>query len=352
MPTFVSVITVSAWLGCVAAASAGDLAEPIVPQAEPVIPQAQPVIIDRIAAIVNQEVITLSEVQETVLQQAAVARDRSSLPEAGAPADPAVAAGALTPQALHQQLRLLIDSRLQLQAAEQRGMTVTDLELHQALDDIKSRNRFASDDELSAALAAEGLTLEQYRQQLRREILIAKLVNRDVRMQVVVSDEELQRYYAEHPDEFSLPQRVKLRQLFLSAPAAADPQMHASQRTKAEELLEQLRSGADFAQLARRYSDGPEAKEGGELGWFAQGSLMPALDGTAFTLPEGQLSDLLESPMGWHILQVEQREGRQSRPFEQIKESLRDRLQEQKMRQRYEEWFLELRQNAYVDIRL
>jgi peptidyl-prolyl cis-trans isomerase SurA len=328
-----SVIVAAAWLAWATHSTA-----------KPAAAQAQPVVIDRVAAVINQEVITLSEVQEAVLQQASAGR-------ATTPGDPAFAAGVLTPQALHEQLRLLIQTRLQLQAAEQRGIAVSDPELGQALDEIKSRNRFASDAALAAALAAEGLTLEQYRQQLRKEILVAKLINREVRAQVVVSPDEVRRYYDEHAEEFFQPQRVRLRQILFAAPAG-NPQARAAKQTRALEVLEQLRSGADFAQLARRYSDGPEAADGGELGWFAQGSLTPELDRAAFSLGDGEISEPVESPAGWHLVTVEQREGRQRRPFEQVKEPLHGRLLEERLRERYEEWFLELRRSAYVDIRL
>ena len=331
--------------------------QPVVPQAQPVIPPAkpvtqmtQPVIIDRIAAVVNQEVITLSDVEEAVLQQAVtVAASRGGpKPQAG---DPVFAAAALTPEALSQQLHRLVDRRLQEQEAEQRGITVTDAELHQALEDIKTRNRFASDEALAAALAAEGLTVEQYRRQLRSELLAAKLVNREVRSTVVVAPEEVRRYYDEHPGEFTLPERVKLRQIFFATPAA-NAEARANKRAKAQTVLDELKRGADFDQLARRYSDGPEAKEGGELGWFTPGTLMPQLDRVAFTLQDGQISDLIETPQGWHILKAEAREGHHRQSFEQASTTVHDRLLEQHTQQRYEEWFLELRQNAYVDIRL
>ncbi|MEW6324836.1 MAG: peptidyl-prolyl cis-trans isomerase [Nitrospirota bacterium] len=302
---------------------------------------AEPVIIDRIAAVVNQDIITLSDVQEALLQPGAAPGQL--------PADPAAAERRLTPEALQQQLRLLIEERLHAQAAEQRGLTVTELELGQALDDIKSRNQFTSDEQLAAALAAERLTLDQYRERLRREILVAKLVNREVRAHLVVSPEELRRYYDQHADEFSLPTRVKLRQIVFLAPE--DSPARVQKRTKALGVLEQLRNGADFERLARLHSDGPEAKDGGALGWFAQGALIPALDQAAFALPEGRVSELIETPAGYHLLVVEEREGRQKRPFEQVEQALRDRLLEEKMRRRYEEWTLELRRNAFVDIR-
>jgi peptidyl-prolyl cis-trans isomerase SurA len=324
--------------------------QPAIPPVEPVIQKTQPVIIDRIAAVVNQDVITLSEVQEAVLQQAvAVAVSRGGpLPQ---PGDPNVAAAALTPQALSQQMRRLIERRLQQQAAEQHGITVTEAELRQALEDIKTRNRFASDEALAKALTAEGMTMEAYRQQLRTELLVAKLVNREVRSTVVVSMEEAQHYYDQHADDFSLPERVRLRQIFLAAPAD-NAEEHAGKRAKAQAILEQLRSGAEFDQLARRFSNGPEAKEGGLLGWFTPGSLMPQLDRAAFGLQNGQISDLIESPLGWHILKMEEREGHRRQPFESIKEAVHSRLMEQRTQERYEEWFLELRRNAYVDIRL
>jgi len=325
-------------------------ATPVPPPAKPVIQQTQPVIIDRIAAVVNQEVITLSEVQEAILQQAsALAASRGEpKPRVG---DPAFAAATLTPRALTQQLRRLVERRLQQQAAEQRGMTVSEPELQQALDDIKKRNRFASDDALAKALEAEGMTLEQYRRQLRSELLIAKLVSREVRSAIVIAPEEMQQYYHDHPNEFSQPERVKLRQIFFAAPAA-NTEEHANKRAKAQSVLEQIRDGAEFDQMARRYSDGPEAKEGGLLGWFSPGSLMPQLDRVAFTLQNGQVSDLIESPLGWHLLKLEDREGHRQQPFEQVKEAVHARLQEQRTQERYQEWFSELRRNAYVDIRL
>jgi peptidyl-prolyl cis-trans isomerase SurA len=333
------------------------MTEPVVPPAKPVhsmtqpaIPQAKPVIIDRIAAVVNRDVITLSDVQEAVLQQAvAVAAARGgSRPQAG---DPVFASAALTPQALSQQLHRLVDRRLQEQDAEQLGIAVTDAELHQALEDIKTRNRFTSDEVLATALATEGLTMEQYRRQLRSELLVAKLVNREVRSTVVISPEEVRVYYDQHPEEFALPERIRLRQIFFASPAA-NPEDHATTRTKAQAVLDELKNGADFDQMARRYSNGPEAKEGGELGWFTSGSLMPQLDRAAFTLNDGQISGLIDTPQGWHILKMEAREGHHQETFEQAREQVHALLMEQHTQQRYEEWFLELRRNAYVDIRL
>jgi peptidyl-prolyl cis-trans isomerase SurA len=325
-------------------------AKPINPMTQPVVPQAKPVLIDRIAAVVNRDIITLSDVQEAVLQQAvAVAAARGgSRPQAG---DPVFASAALTSQALSQQLHRLIDRRLQEQDAEQLGITVTDAELHQALEDIKTRNRFTSDEALATALATEGLTLEQYRRQLRSELLVAKLVNREVRSTVVVSPEEVRVYYDQHPEEFALPERIRLRRIFFAAPAANEEE-HANARANAQAVLDELNNGADFDQMARRYSNGPEAKEGGELGWFTPGSLMPQLDRIAFMLKDGQISGLIDTPQGWHILKMEAREGHHQETFEQAQEKVHARLMEQRTQERYEEWFLELRRNAYVDIRL
>jgi peptidyl-prolyl cis-trans isomerase SurA len=323
---------------------------PAIPPPQPAMSALQPVTIDRIAAVVNQEVITLSEVQDAVLQQAvsmAVSRGGSK-PRAG---DPAFAAAALTPQALSQQLHRLIDRKLQEEEAAQRGITVADADLERALEDIKTRNRFTSDAALASALAAEGMTMEQYKQQLRSELLVAKLVNREVRSTVVVAPEEVKRYYEQHTEEFTLPERVKLRQIFIAAPAGNE-EAHASKRAKAQGVLDELKRGADFDQMARRYSDGPEAGEGGELGWFTPGSLMAPLDRAAFALQDGQISDLIETPQGWHILKAEAHEGHRQQSFDQVKDQVHERLLDQRTQQRYEEWFWDLRRDAYVDIRL
>jgi len=323
---------------------------PAIPPPQPAISRLQPVTIDRIAAVVNQEVITLSEVQEAVLQQAvAMAASRgASKPKAG---DPEFAAASLTPQALSQQLHRLIDRKLQEEEAAQQGITVADADLKRAIEDIKTRNRFTSDAALASALAAEGMTMEQYMQQLRSELLVAKLVNREVRSAVVVAPEEVKRYYDQHPEEFNLPERVKLRQIFVAAPAG-NAEARASKQAKAQSILDELKRGADFNQMARRDSDGAEAGEGGELGWFTPGALMAPLDRAAFALKDGQISDLIETPQGWHILKVEAHEGHRLQPFDQVKDQVHERLLNQRTQQRYEEWFWDLRRNAYVDIRL
>lgn len=308
---------------------------------------AEPVVIDRIAAIVNREVITLSDIEEALLKKGA---PTVASPSSGR-IDPDAAAALLTPRALGRELHRLINRQLELQAAKQLGIAATDEELRQAIDDIKTRNHFTSDRELSTALAAEGLTLDQYREQLRTELTVAKLINREVRNSVVVSADDAHQYYVDHPDEFLRPGRVKLRQIFIAAPAA-DSSTRATQRAKAQAALAQLQSGGDFAQLARRYSDGADAKDGGDIGWFAKGALMPQLDQVAFALHRGESSGLIESPAGWHILKVDDQEALRQEPFDAVKAAILERLMESKVRRRYEEWFLELRHDAYVDIRL
>lgn len=308
--------------------------------------RAESLIIDRIAAVVNGDIITLSEVQEAVLQQA-----NGRLIGSGTAVSQETAAATLTRGALLPQLRQLINRRLELQEAKRLGVESSETELTQALDDIKRRNSFSSDAELERALAAEGLTLARYREQLREELVVAKLLNREVRGRAIVPPEEARDYYDTHRQEFVLPSRVRLRQIFLAAPID-QPVVHQQRRIQAQAAWEQLRGGADFGQQARLLSDGPEAADGGELGWFQPGTLMPELDRVAFSLSAGQTSEVIESSVGWHILKVEEQEGHREQPFDEVKESVSQRLLDGKARQLHETWFLELRERAYVDIRL
>jgi len=292
--------------------------------------QASAVTVDRIVAVVNNEVITLSELEE------AVAEAKIPPPQS---------------QIQHEILKKMIEKKLQLQYAKKKGISVNQEELQTALQDIKKRNNFPTDQALKDALAAEHLSLEQYQADLKEQLLLLKLVNREVRSGILIDEAELLDYYTRHLGSFSEPESFKVSQIFFSLPANANSSTVSDVKTKASHVLELLQNGGDFRELARQYSEGAEAASGGNLGYFKAGHLFPEMDQAISKLQVGQFSGLIQSPSGFHILSLDEKKPAQPKPFEAVKDEVREAVYQQRSDELYQQWIRDLWANAYVDIK-
>lgn len=190
----------------------------------------------------------------------------------------------------------------------------------------------------TALLAERGLSEEQWRQALEESLLTEKLVRQAAYAQVTVTDEDIALYYQEHQEEFNRPEQVRARQIVVA------------DETEGQRLLAELRKGADFAATAREFSLSPDAEEGGDLDFFARGEMPPEFDAAVFSLPEGQLSDLVKSEYGYHIFQVQERRKAVQLSLAMAHDLIRDLLREQNETQAYQEWLRSLRERAVITI--
>lgn len=298
------------------------------------------VTIERVVAVVNEEVITLTELQEE--RQAAAARLVATGEDRGL-ADPAAPERRI--------LEELVERRLLLQQVSREGIRVEAAEVSAGIEDLKSRNGLADDAALEAALRREGLTLPQFRRRLQDQMAIGKLLARRVRGSVILTDEELETYYRTHLPEFTSPPQVQLRHLLIAVPKGGDPEGEAAAASRTAEALAALMGGAPFAAVAARFSDGATAAQGGELGVLRHGELAPELERVAFALLPGQMSAPIRTAAGYNILLVEAQETPVV-SFPQARDKIRDRLFQQKAQKRYQDYLAELRQKAYVEIKL
>lgn len=296
-------------------------------------------LLDGIAAVVNDDMITISEVRETMgveteqLQQqfrGVVLRERLA--------------------GLYQRtLKQLIDVRLQLARARTLSLQVDDGDVTQHIQTLQKRNE-VSDEQLSQMLKSRGMTLESYRGQVREGLLIAKVVNVEVRSRLVVKDTELQEVYQTQRERYQVPGELTVSHiLFLvSADASSDGETQA--RKKAAMVLRKLREGGDFAALARQYSEGPSAARGGVLGTFRSGELLPGFEQAAAKLEAGEISDIIQTRAGLHIIRVEDKQEGRYQPFDDVREAIKTELLQSKTEHKYREWLETLRQGAYVKI--
>jgi peptidyl-prolyl cis-trans isomerase SurA len=297
--------------------------------------------IDRIVARVNDDVITLSELQEEGLPLFERLRANYTGKE-------------LEYQVQHAErefLDQLILRRLQLQYASQIGINASENEINAALKDVLNRNNLTQE-ALTDLLTREGLTLQDYKDRLREQIILARLMNQAVRSRVSVDASEVEAYYKAHQDEFSQPAQARVRHIFFRIdPDAAPPQVDAV-RERASRVLREARNGGDFGELARRYSEDATAANGGDLGVIKRGQALPEFEEVIFALREGDVSEVVRTPNGLHIVKIDAFTKGSEQPFPEIKAEIERRLLKEKIEQRFQDWTNELKDRAFIEITL
>jgi peptidyl-prolyl cis-trans isomerase SurA len=232
-----------------------------------------------------------------------------------------------------------------------KGIIVRDEDIDHYIEGIKERNKLTND-QLQAALGAQGLTMERYRTQVREEIQKAQLINREIRGKVNVTPEEIQRYYEAHISEYSTPAKTQVAHILFRLEPDAPPDKVAAVTAKAQAAYDRIKKGADFAAMAKEYSDDPSGQNGGDLGWFKQGELLDDLDRVATKLKTGAVSEPVRTKVGVHILKVEAREGESHQSLDGLADQIKEQLYNAALEDRFQKWLVEdLRKRHHVEMR-
>lgn len=243
-----------------------------------------------------------------------------------------------------------VTERLLVEEAKAAGIEVRDEEIDRYIAEVKAQ-RGLSDAAFNEALRAQGVTLEAYRENVRGEIAKSQLVSKEVHGRVSVSPNDVRRHYEEHARDYALAERVHLRMILIPLPADASAADVARAEVFVRMLRAKLEEGADFAEMARSYSAGPGAADGGDLGWFERGQMVKAVEDVAFRLPAGVLSNAIRSPAGFHLLMVEERQGSVQQPFEAVADQIKEELYQRALQRRYETWMRDdLREAHHVEV--
>ncbi|MBI4837690.1 MAG: peptidylprolyl isomerase [Nitrospirae bacterium] len=281
-------------------------------------------LLDRVVATVNNEIITWSDLRRTIEQEG-----KGLFKESAGNAR----------EIEKTFLNNMIDVRLQLQEARRKGVEVKDSELDEAIANIKKKYNMKQEDFITS-LGAEGYTLEEYKEKLREQIMLSKIVMSEVRSNVLVTDREIEDYYEANIEKYNRENAVRIRQIFFNA---SDEGQKAEAEAKAEKVMKKIKAGEDFARLAEEFSDDASKKFGGDLGYVTKGSILKEIADAAFSLKSGEISRPFRSSRGLHIIKVEQQRG---------KDEIKEMLFENAVNQKYEEWIKNLRLKAYIEINL
>lgn len=248
-------------------------------------------------------------------------------------------------------LDVLITDALIRQESARIGLSASEAEVDAYIGQIKQQNRL-DDDALEAALRQQGLTLEAYRAQIKKEILKNQLISKQIRQRVNISPEEVQRYYDAHQEEFAQPAAIKVRHIFVALAPGAGTLDTDRAMTKVKTIQERLQAGDDYEEVARELSEGPEAEEGGLIGQLRKGQMLPELEEAAFQLKTGEVSDPVQSRAGIHILRVDEREDESRVDMKDVQEQIKERLYAEAIETRFQQWIeKDLREGHSIVIR-
>lgn len=248
-------------------------------------------------------------------------------------------------------LNQLIEDRLVIQEAKSRGIEADPVELEKELEGIKTR--LSSRKGLEDALAEEGMTLTSMKEQLKKQMMIRNLQDQEIRAKVVVSPLAIEEYYNSHGEEFSGQERLKLRSITLTKNDEAREKGIADEMAKAriEDLYKKVKAGDNLEELAKQFSGDSNAQNGGLSEWVRRGEMIPVIDEIIFKLQPGQVSELIETPMGYHIFRVEEKEDGKKKSLEDSRHEIHQRLYQKEAVKRFREWMQELKRNAYISVR-
>jgi peptidyl-prolyl cis-trans isomerase SurA len=288
-------------------------------------------VIDRVVAVVNGDVIMMSELQEAIVFSR---RDGQSLPD-----------GAELERAM---LNRLVDYRLQVQEAKRDKVEVTDDELRAALDDIVKRNG-GDREKFEAQLQAQGATWEGLRREMREQLLAQRVRSRRVVRRSTVTELEVDQYLTQNRDKFEAGLKYHAFHLAITVEATSSPAAWEQAKQEIDTIAVALAGGADFSELARTRAKDPA---GGDLGWLARGELDAAFERPLLALRKGQVTAPIRSGAAYHLLKLDDREELTTERLADARQQVRDLLLQKKAQERFDEWLEGLRRRALIAIRL
>jgi peptidyl-prolyl cis-trans isomerase SurA len=300
-------------------------------------------VVEEIIARVNNEIITRSEYEKARTAAADEAKQDCQ--------------GHCTPEQLQiaiedgqkNALRTLIDQSLLVQRGKDMGLSV-EPDVIKKLDQVRIQNNIASMEDLEKAVSAQGVNWEDFKNNIRNGVLTQRVIGSEVGSHITIGHDEIEKYYNEHKAEFVRPEQVALRSIEINTEKKL-PEEIVELKKKAETTLKRIKDGEDFAEMAKRFSDGSTAKQGGFLGVYKRGELSKELEDTVFKMRKNEVTDVMETKQGFLILQVLEHydEGEQS--LAKVEPEITDKLYSARMEPAMREYVKTLREQSYVVIK-
>ena len=296
-------------------------------------------LISGIAAIVNDDIITSYEVDKELALMVREMEKKGPVKEEERKKLRATA------------LNMLIDKKLVQQKIKELDIRVSEEDVRQAIEEIKKQNNL-SQEKLVAALLGQGITFDQYKAQMREQLERLRLMSQEVRAKIQVGEKEMREYYEANRPAFSEEESYRARHIFFRIGKNATAAEIKAVMARAVSVLNEARSGKDFTALARQYSDEASAKtDGGDLGVFKKGEMLPEIESAVTSMKPGEISELISTPAGFHIIKLEEKIPAKVKPFEEVRPGIEEILYRKKSEERFNQWIAELRKGAAIEVK-
>jgi len=297
-------------------------------------------IVDRIVAVVNNDIISLLEFQEVFEPYTEKVRSLGYAPE-----EEKTTLVKVREDILNQ----IIDQKLTDQESRRAGITINEKEIDAAVERIKTSN-FYTDEELKEALGREGLTLEDYRTRMKEQIIRSKLVNLEIKSKIVITKEDVKAYYTEHKEDWQGGKKYHLRNILMETPSYSDESEHLEIKKKMEDILAKLKKGQSFEKLAEKYSRSSSAAKGGDLGVFSRDVLAPQLQEALKTMKAGEFTPVMKTDSGYQIFFVEEVIETGGKSLEEARPEIEEKLFNEIVNKKFRSWLEELRKHSHIKI--
>jgi parvulin-like peptidyl-prolyl isomerase len=295
---------------------------------------------DKIIAVVNDEIITQKELDAAFvpylkrIEETYKGNDKAGVIKQ-------------TKEAI---LQRLIDSLLIEYEAKKSGTSIKEEEVTDVLKDMLSKQNIRMEDFLKN-LEQEGNSLESVKTEIKGQMMRMRLMRREIKAKIVISEQEIGEYYNQHRDEYEGKEAVRIKQILFLVPANADQATKIKIKENAEKIRQIALSGESFDALAAKYSEGPGAAQGGDTGFIEKGGMIPELEEAAFSLPQDKVSDVIASGLGFHIIKVVDKRGAGLKPIDAVREEIKTKLEDGKLEKKYDEWISAVRKKSHIEIR-
>lgn len=232
---------------------------------------------------------------------------------------------------LREVLDQLISYRLLVQESKTRNVSVTDAEVEASIGQI--RQQFPNEEAFKTALTSQAKSMEDFKRETRENMIIEKMLKTEVEPKVKVGQPEIQAFYDQNQERFKEPESVRASHILVKVDAGASDDLKKQAQAKADGILADIKKGTDFAELAKKNSDDGSAAQGGDLGFFGRGQMVPEFEAAAFGLQPGQVSGLVQSQFGFHIIKLAEKRAPRTVPLPEVTERIAQFLGQQQQQQ-------------------
>lgn len=288
-------------------------------------------IIDKVAIVINDEIITEGEIDRLMMpvyeRYRVKYKDEALIKKLD--------------EARFQIMESLIEDRLLFSEAKRQNVVVDDKDVEQKIDDAAAK--IGSREAFEKALAAEKIALKDLKQRYREQLMVKRLIDEKAGSRISMNPVEVTNYYNAHLKEFAQPEEISARNILIKKTPNALKKLEL-----AKEIDRRLREGGDMAALAKVYSEGPGASEGGQMGFVKRGDLMPEIEKAIFNLKAGETSGMIQTSLGYHFFKIEERRDPRSLSFQEVRRHVEDALYREKLNRKIKEFVDGLKKNAYI----